>query len=183
LVIDFCAYLRKEVKTVIKGLTNRLKLYVLISTDSVYDVCDVKIRNGPVREIDDIRPHGEKEIKKLAEDEDYGHDKLKCEEYLRSHVQDLDKGNKFNFLGFVLKNIGFPFVCLRLPDVIGPYDSTCRLWAYVMWIKEMNSKPIHTQPDSRRDKLSFVYSKDVADQCLKFLASVEDSDFIKKVHN
>ena len=62
IVIDFCAYLRKEVKTIIRGLTNRLKLYVMISTDSVYDVCDSKIRIGPLREIDAIRPHNEKEI-------------------------------------------------------------------------------------------------------------------------
>lgn len=62
LVIDFCAYLRKEVKSVIRGLTNRLKLYVFISTDSVYDVCDPKVRVGPPREVDDIRPHDEKEI-------------------------------------------------------------------------------------------------------------------------
>jgi hypothetical protein len=60
--VDFCAYLRKEVKTVIRGLSHRLKLYVLISTDSVYDVCDHKVRNGPCKEIDDLRPADEKEI-------------------------------------------------------------------------------------------------------------------------
>lgn len=96
-MIDFCAYLRKEIKTIIRGLTNRLKLYVMISTDSVYDVCDPKVRIGPPREIDDIRPFTEKDIKKMASDEDYGHDKLKCEEYLRSHVADIEDG-KFHTL-------------------------------------------------------------------------------------
>ena len=130
LVIDFCAYLRKEVKSVIRGLSKRLELYVLISSDSIYDVCDEKIREGPPKETDDIRPHSEKEIQKLADDEDYGHDKLRCEEYLRSHVADIKEG--------------FPFVCLRLPDVIGPYDSTGRLYAYFLWLKEQALKPIHT---------------------------------------
>ena len=118
LVIDFCAYLRKEVKTIIRGLTNRLKLYVLISTDSVYDVCDTKIRVGPPREIDDLRPHGEKEIRKMAEDEDYGHDKLKCEEYLRSHVANLEDG-KFKFrLG--LTDFRVPFLV---------FEAARRYWA------------------------------------------------------
>ena len=56
IVVDFCAYLRKEVKTIIRGLSHRLRLYVLISTDSVYDVCDPKARSGPPKETDDIRP-------------------------------------------------------------------------------------------------------------------------------
>lgn len=94
LVIDFCVYLRKEIKTCIRGLSNRIKLYVMISTDSVYDVCDQTIRVGPPKETDDLRPHSEKEIKKLADDEDYGHDKLKCEEYLRSHVSNLSEGKR-----------------------------------------------------------------------------------------
>ena len=91
-VVDFCAYLRKEVKSIIKGLTNRLRLYVMISTDSVYDVCDPVVRVGPPREVDDLRPQDEKEIERLAKSEDYGHDKLKCEEYLRNHVSDPKAG-------------------------------------------------------------------------------------------
>lgn len=74
-------------------------------------------------------------------------------------------------------------MCLRLPDVIGPYDSTCRFWAYVMWISDMKKKPIHTQPDSRNDKLSFVFSEDVSDLCVNMLSKVNDPEFIKKVHN
>ena len=168
LVIDFCAYLRKEVKSVIRALSRRLDLYVLISTDSVYDVCDETIRHRPVKESDDIRPHLDKDVKKKAEDEDYGHDKLKCEEYLRNHVSDLRDG--------------FPFVCLRLPDVIGPYDSTCRYWAYVIWIQQMVKKPVHTHRESREEKLSFVYSKDVATICITLLGKVRDRGWVEGVH-
>lgn len=91
-MVDFCAYLRKEVKTIIRGLSHRIRLYVMISTDSVYDVCDPKVRVGPPREIDDIRPQDEKEIERLAKSEDYGHDKLRCEEYLQNHVKDINSG-------------------------------------------------------------------------------------------
>jgi nucleoside-diphosphate-sugar epimerase len=52
-----------------------------------------------------------------------------------------------------------------------------------MWIAEMSTKPVHTQPESRNDKLSFVYSKDVAQLCVNFLAQVNEASFIKKVHN
>jgi nucleoside-diphosphate-sugar epimerase len=72
-------------------------------------------------EDDDIRPIDEEAIKKIAKREEYGHDKLKCEEYLRSHSSSNDY-------------MSFPFVVLRLPDVIGPYDSTSRLWAYIRWL-------------------------------------------------
>jgi len=137
-----------------------LELYVFISTDSIYDVCDPNIRSGPVKETDDLRPHSESIIKKLADDEDYGHDKLKCEEYLRNHVSEISSG--------------FPFVCLRLPDVIGPYDSTCRFWAYMLSIQEMREKPLHTQRGLKDDiPLSFIYSKDVASLVVNFLEKIE----------
>lgn len=168
LVVDFCAYLRKEIKSCIRGLSNMLKLYVFISTDSVYDVCDTEIREGPVKESDDLRPNDDAEIKKKADDEDYGHDKLKCEEYLRSHVGAL--------------NTGFNFLCLRLPDVIGPYDSTCRYWAYLLWLRDMERRPIHSHDESKNDKLSFVYSCDVSNLIISFLPRIDDQEFLQSVH-
>lgn len=57
-------------------------------------------------------------IEKLNEDDDYANDKLRCEEYLKSHVKE-----------------HFRFICLRLPDVIGPWDRSGRFWAYLKWIK------------------------------------------------
>jgi nucleoside-diphosphate-sugar epimerase len=29
-----------------------------------------------------------------------------------------------------------PYVCLRLPDVIGPYDNTNRFWSTIKWLQE-----------------------------------------------
>lgn len=166
-VIDFCCYLRKEVKSVIRGLTGLLKLYVLISTDSVYDVCDEGVRTGLIKESDDIRPPTEAEIKKLAKDEDYGHDKLKCEEYLRSHITSFDQ--EFNY------------ICLRLPDVIGPYDSTSRFWAYCLWVQNHQMWPVHTQSKSDTDKLSFVFSEDVSGFIHSLLPKIQDESFLRKI--
>lgn len=45
---------------------------------------------------------------------------MKCEEYLKFQIR-----NKADL----------PYICLRLPDVIGPYDDTGRFWAYIKWIQ------------------------------------------------
>jgi len=52
-------------------------------------------------------------------EDEYANDKLKCEEYLKSHIKEKD----FNYL------------CLRFPDIIGPYDRSGRFWAYILWIQ------------------------------------------------
>jgi len=51
-----------------------------------------------------------------------------------------------------------------------------------MWIKEMRTKPIHSQIESKIDRLSFVYSKDVSNACIKFLHQSANQNFIKKIH-
>jgi nucleoside-diphosphate-sugar epimerase len=168
LVVDFCGYLRKEVKSSIRGLAHRLKLYVFISTDSVYDVSDTAGLSTPVKEEESIRPSSNAEIMKKAEDEDYGHDKLKCEEYLHSHCANPVEG--------------FPYVCLRLPDVFGPYDATGRWWAYLFWLQKMNEWPIHSKHESRTKKLSFVFSEDVTSLLISFIIRVNEASFIRTVH-
>ena len=51
-----------------------------------------------------------------------------CEEYLYEEVKD--------------KNKNFPFIILRLPDVIGPFDDTGRFWSYVKWVTEQKYSPV-----------------------------------------
>ena len=76
--------------------------------------------------------------------------KLKCELYL----------NRIKPL---------PFVCLRLPDVIGPYDNTERLWCTVRWIKESATYPLPLTADEENIRLSFVDSLSVAAQIVKMI--------------
>ena len=139
----------------------------MISTDSVYDVCDPGVRSGPIKETDAIRPLTQKEIKKMAKDEEYGHDKLRCEEYLSSHIKTFDQG--------------FNYICLRLPDVIGPFDSTCRFWAYCLWIQNNKNWPIHTQKASKTDKLSFVFSEDISGFIHSLVPLTNDEVFMRKI--
>lgn len=167
-VIDFCAYQRKEVKSVVRGLKDLLRLYVFVSTDSVYDVCDPAGLSVPVREEEAVRPLDDKVLYKRAEDEEYGHDKLRCEEYLRSHAASLEQG--------------LPFVCLRLPDVLGPFDSTARYWSYVLWLRKMAEWPVHSKHESRTKPLSFVFSEDVVALLLRLVRQSEDPEFVQRVH-
>ena len=77
-VVDFSAFKKSEVKRVLPHL--RTKLYIYISSDSVYEVCDKKNPELYSKETDDTRPSDEAFVKKLKKADRYGHDKLKCEE-------------------------------------------------------------------------------------------------------
>jgi len=88
------------------------------ATDSVYDVC-AKLHKGRTLETDAVRPEDPEERVMLAEHHYYGDRKLLAEEELLGQRQ----------------HGGFPFVILRLPDVIGPRDNTHRFWIYQLWIK------------------------------------------------
>lgn len=52
---------------------------------------------------------------------------MKCEEYLQFLRFEQSKENK---------DFDFPYLILRLPDVIGPYDDTNRYWSYLKLVKE-----------------------------------------------
>lgn len=70
MVVDFSCYERKEIKSVCRALNKKTKFYIYISTDSVYDVCDPKIRREDfVKEIHSIRPENEKLIDELIQNE------------------------------------------------------------------------------------------------------------------
>jgi nucleoside-diphosphate-sugar epimerase len=106
LVVDFVCFVSKDIKDIIRAIPpSSIGLYVLISTDSVYEVCvppPLEVRHSEgVRESDDRLL--DKPPEALSKIDDYGFDKWKCEHELRKHPD-------------------FPFVCLRLPDVIGPRE-------------------------------------------------------------
>lgn len=112
-----------------------------------------------IKETEAVRPPTEGEILEKAEMDAYGHNKLRAEEYLRSHCLDHHKG--------------FPFVCLRLPDVIGPYDGTVRYWAYLKWFEYMKWWPVHFEDIHKVRPLSLVASEDVAALITGFVDKIE----------
>ena len=149
--IDFSGYSPVAVEETIKLLTGRTDLYIYISSDSVYEVCQEKQHQGPSRETDAIRPAEEADRKKARRRDSYGDDKLSSEEVLIEKCKNTNSAPSY--------------VILRLADVIGPKDSTNRFWQYQIWI-EMASKCKDLSVSIPRkyecSPLSFVFSSDIA---------------------
>jgi len=148
-VIDFSAYRPLELRRFVEFVCGKCQLYVLISTDSVYDVCLEKCHSGRVLETDAVRPSLESDSYKYSCRDKYGHQKLCCEEYL--HQQSLCPGR-------------IPYLVFRLADVIGPRDSTNRFWQYLLWLKLClhHEIPFYFREVDRNKLISLCYVKDVA---------------------
>ncbi|ELU14644.1 hypothetical protein CAPTEDRAFT_164581 [Capitella teleta] len=143
-VYDFSAFGPNETESALSMLKGKFGVYVLISTDSIYDVCETE-RGAPATEDEDNRPSDEIERAQLAQHHAYGHNKLAAEE--------------------ILKNHGVPHVIFRLPDVLGPRDTTHRFWIYQLWIKlqpYFEEHPVKVPYFLHDYALSFVYVDDVA---------------------
>ena len=134
-VVDFLCFRRSHAKDVVRALwmngredggraaasndagsqqMRSLKLYVLISTDSVYMACRPPPRRqdrSGIREVDALPAVTQSDRGVVAARDDYqleyGGNKLKAEHYLR-HAWETAQ---------------FPHVALRLPDVVGPFDN------------------------------------------------------------
>ncbi|CAH1776300.1 unnamed protein product [Owenia fusiformis] len=161
-VVDFSAYGPYEVQQAISTLTAKnVGMYVYISSDSVYEVC-IKNHDGPSVETDAVRPTDEDIREEMSSKDSYGNRKLQGEEVLSESVQ---QG-------------GFPYVALRLPDVVGPRDSTYRWWIYQLWIR-MNDyvdKTISLPRYLNNYPMSLVYVEDVAKVILNIIA-LDESRF------
>ena len=157
-VIDFSSYSPMHIETMIDALQGKTSLYVYISTDAVYEVCE-KTHKNRTKEEDGVRPLEQKLRDKLASNDKYGDQKLACEEALR---EQRERG-------------GFPYVILRLSDAIGQRDTTMRLWTYQVWVKlhkELNL-PIHLPDGIHNKTFSLAYSKDVSKAILNILKAGE----------
>ena len=157
-VFDFSSYGPEETRVAIALLKDKVGLYVLISTDSIYDVCYHEVREKPAVEDEDVRPKNEETRDLLNKHHINGHRKLQSEEELKKQ-RDQDDG-------------GFPYVILRLPDVIGPRDTTYRFWVYQLWIKlapHFRQHPVMVPYFLKDYALSFVYVDDVAKAAVDLL--------------
>ncbi|KAH9496041.1 hypothetical protein Btru_014994 [Bulinus truncatus] len=147
-VIDFSAYQVQALEKSLNLVHRKTKLYIYISTDSVYDVC-IKNHEGLTLESDAIRPESEEMRASFQASENYGHRKLQCEEYL----------SQFNS-----EKCTLPYIILRLPDVIGPRDNTYRWWIYQLWMKLQPylEQKIIVPSNFEKQPMSLVYVDDVA---------------------
>lgn len=154
IVIDFSSYTSKQIQQVTDILQDRVGLYIYISTDSIYEVCQ-KDHVAASREEDAVRPKSAKKRMQLRKSDTYGHEKLACEEVLRKQRQ----------AG------GFPYVALRLPDVIGPRDGSFRFWTYQIWIQTHRAikEKVHLPLGVSDTKFSLIHVEDAAKAVQKII--------------
>jgi len=173
LVIDCICYDEAHAKGVVKGLVNRTKLLVHISTDSIYEVCEpapqeLLLGAGTPEEYDKkMRNMTDNELTEL---DGYGFRKWQAEQVYKAAARDL----------------GFPVVMLRLPDVLGEREFP-RSRHFQYQIKIMLGLPIYLNdtsngtagnysqldPTSKEDRnavqrMSFVHAADVGRAAIAF---------------
>ncbi|CAE7702404.1 C35C5.3 [Symbiodinium necroappetens] len=184
-VVDFSGFCGGDVHASLQGLDGAFKLYIYISSDSVYEVSTwayekwkprkrLDGRSGYETHVSEglaVRPATKEQQEIVNNNDGYGNEKLQGEEVL---LKELPAGCKC----FIL----------RLPDVIGPCDSTHRLWAYWHWLRagELGAPPPQVQSYKRKRKswdangdeiaqapgdakLALVYSLDVAKFLLRLV--------------
>lgn len=189
LVADFSAYNGADIRASLAGLQGRFETYVYISSDSVYEVSawagalwkPKEDAGGAVlvAEESSARPEDAGTRKRLKKADGYGDGKLEAEEALAEGLRGLP---------------GSRAVMLRLPDVIGPWDDTLRLWAYWHWLRAGAEDPpqIRAAPAKRqrrepnkstttessavRPPLAFVFSRDVARFIVSLLGAPPRTD-------
>jgi nucleoside-diphosphate-sugar epimerase len=163
-VLDFSGFEPTWVQDAVQVLQNKVRVYVYVSTDSVYEVSegtddDIQLnRRGELTtklvEAQAVRPSNVDTKQRLNEADPYGDEKLSGEEVLQEE-----------------KN--FPFVILRFSDVIGPRDGTDRWMLYHLWIKysQVLDIPI-TVPEEVSDILtSATYVEDAASAIISAIKS------------
>lgn len=167
-VIDFSGYRPSQIKDFMKKMRSKIRRYIYISTDSVYEVCKEPSHEGPTFEEDAVRPADPNEREAYAERDPYGSNKLDCEEAIKREKE--------------LWNI--PYMILRLPDVIGLRDNTNRFWYYLLWLRfhDILDRPLEIPPSLRDKPLSFVFAEDVAN-LLILLPELQDDGLFNFVYN
>ena len=193
-VVDFSGFQAAWVREAAAALEAKTRrgaggadgVYVYISTDSVYEVCDTEAQGhagvaypahararAPTRrlvESDAVRPADARERRRLNDADGYGNDKLEGEEALAALARERGSG-----AGGAL-----PHVSLRLPDVLGARDNGPRgpatMLGLLAWADHRDQDP-EFEPELRAAcppthdgvGLSAVWSRDVARAVLAVL--------------
>lgn len=147
-VIDFSGYRKFAVEQAVDLLWGKVGLYIYISTDSVYEVCDLARRSQPIQEDAAVLPSCPQRRRLLGKKDPYGRKKLQCEEVLKKAQQ----------------NKGLTFVILRLADIVGYRDCTNRWLEYQLWVQLSDALhiPVFIPHNLEAQPISLVFSEDIA---------------------
>ena len=164
--------------SVLKGV-KALKQYIYISSDSVYEATSLyRILESPDEVIENSKLQRERLDKLEEKSEDGGTNELMAnievsmtqmkqtekEMYKRLENNDSYGLRKLHveqelFTHFAESEVSV--LSLRLADVIGPYDDSCRFWKYPLWAQVAKQWPITLDEAERNVKVSFTFSCDV----------------------
>ena len=152
-VLDFSAYRPKWVQDAVDLLQSKARVYIYVSTDSVYEVTEsprytAKSKRRSV-ETDAVRPSDDAMREELNDDDRYGDRKFAGEEVLYAQST-------------------MPHVSLRFADVVGPRDTTGRFVTYFAWVKfeKLESVPNIALPKRIPEATSITYVGDAAQSIL-----------------
>ena len=164
-VLDFSAFNPNWIKDAITALVGRVRVYVYVSTDSVYEVTEMESYKKTGRksvETDAVRPVDGAIRERLNDRDRYGHRKLQGEEVLAEQ-----RGSN--------QNEGVPYISLRFADIIGPRDNTDRFLSYFAWIKfhDLESVPSIAVPHNVVEGTSITY---VGDAASSIIAAIDESN-------
>lgn len=172
-VLDFSGFEPDWVQDAVDTLKNKVRVYIYMSTDSVYEVSegvqeDIELnRLGKLtQKLDEsqaIRPRDAHVRQKLNEADSYGNEKLAGEEVLQQYAT-------------------FPYVSLRFSDVLGPRDGTERLILYHIWIKYSQAIgiPLTVPNEVENITTSITY---VEDAVSSILAAVKTEESWNEAYN
>ena len=93
-VLDFSGYTPRVVAKALKVFGSKVGLYMYISTDSVYEVCEPPKVRGSTAENDAVRPTNAEDRVRMNEIDTYGNEKLEGEE---ASEEGLTSWNDFGF--------------------------------------------------------------------------------------
>jgi nucleoside-diphosphate-sugar epimerase len=152
-IVDFCAYSKGDIATVLSNISSRIKHYIFISTVDVYEHGSFNPKNEEYR-------YETREI--LGETGDYIRGKIALENELKSEC--------------ATRNI--KYTILRPSIIYGPFNYAPRESVYIQLIVQNNLLPhiIDT-----KGKFQLVYVKDVANAILKCLANDKAYDNIYNI--
>jgi nucleoside-diphosphate-sugar epimerase len=142
-IVDFCAYNKGDISTVLSNIKGRINHYIFISTVDVYE-------HGTFNLKDEAYKYETRQIQ--GETGDYIKGKIALEDELRKECQS--------------KNIAYTI--LRPSIIYGPYNYAPRESVYIQLIVQNNILPHITDTEG---KFQLVYVKDVAEAILKCLTT------------
>mmetsp|Transcript_723 Transcript_723/g.1362 ORF Transcript_723/g.1362 Transcript_723/m.1362 type:complete len:463 (+) Transcript_723:42-1430(+) len=159
-VVDFSSQSLPEIRQALRFLRGRVGVWVYISSHAVYEVSKNSTHGDQLlHESDAARPGREVsplERYQLKAQSSRGDAALECEEEL---MKQYNSG-------------GFPFVTLRLANVIGPKENTIRYWLLHLWVRGNLPLTMPMQLDQTllKTPISMTYTPDIAQAVVRVIA-------------